>query len=102
MNKNFVHLKMCSPFLFKKIPQGKLLIYSPLVRFLLEYCVQFGASLLNKDMEKWDRVQRKAKVITGLENLTYEESLKNLGLFSLEKKKIEKDSIAVFKYRRSC
>ena len=72
-------------------------LYSALMRPQLDYCIQAWGPQDKKDLDLLEQVQMKAiKMIRGLEHLSYKDGLRELGLFSLEKRSLLEDFIAAF------
>jgi len=56
------------------------------VRSHLQYCVQLWSTQHGKDMDLLERVQKKdMKICRGMEHISWDDRLRQLGLFSLEK-----------------
>ena len=74
------------------------LIYSVMVRPLLEYCVQVWSPYKQKHIDLIEGVQRRAaRMVPGFKDLIYEQRLMKLGLMNLVERRARGDMIETYK-----
>ena len=74
-----------------------------MVRHHLEYSAQLRTPQFKKDTTKLEQIQRRTiRVIRRLETKSSEERLDKLSMSSLEKRRVNGDMIAFFKYLKDC
>ena len=84
-----------------RVREVMLPLCSVLVRPHLVYCVQMGSPQYRRDVDLLECVQRRAtKMIQGMEHLPCVDRLRELGLFSLEKRRLWEDLRAAFQHIR--
>ena len=75
-----------------------LTLYRNLVKPHLEYCVQFWSSQFRKDIDSTERVQcRVTPSIPDRARLSYEERLKEIGLYTQKRRRLRGGMIVMFK-----
>ena len=71
--------------------------YSVLMRPYLEYCIHMWSPQYRRDTELWERIHRRTtKMNHRTEHFSYEDRLRELGLFSPERRRLRDDLIAAF------
>ena len=69
-------------------------LYKAIVRQHLEYCIQAWRPYRKKDIDKLERIKRRAtKMIPELRDLSYESRLLQCGLTALETRRLRGDQI---------
>ena len=78
-------------------------LYKAIVRPHLDYCVQAWRPYRKKDIDKLERIQRRAtKIIPDVRDFNYESRLLQCGLTTLETRRLRGDQIVVFKIGNGC
>ena len=73
-------------------------LYKAIVKSYLEYCIEAWRPYRKKDIDKLERIQRRAtKIIPELRYLSYKSCLLQCGLATLETRRLREDQIEVFK-----
>ena len=74
-------------------------LYSALIRLHVEHCIQIWNPQYRRDVYLLEYIQKRTtKMIQGMEHLSSEDRLRELGLFSLEKRMFQGDLIAALQH----
>ena len=74
-------------------------LYKYLVRPHLKHSVQFWSPHLRRDIDKMEKIQRRAtKIIPEIRNDSYQQRIQDLDLISLAQRRLRGQLIKVFKY----
>ena len=88
VNRQFKHLDK----------KGFLIIYKGYIRPHLEYAIQAWSPYLKGDIDKLEKVQRRAtRLVSGYKRLPYDERLRRLGLTTLTQRRLRGDLIEAYK-----
>ena len=80
------HILGCIKSTVSRVREVILPFCSALVRLHLKYCIQTWSPPYRRDVDLFEHVQSRAtKMIQGMEHILYEDRLRELGLFSMEK-----------------
>ena len=83
----------------RKIKKLILPLHESLVRPHLEHAVQFWSSYLRRDIDKIEKIQRRAtKMIPEIRNHSYYQRIQDLDLISFVQRRLRGQLIEVFKY----
>ena len=74
------------------------MLYKSFVRPRLEYAIQAWFPYLKRDIDCLEKIQcRATKLVKGMKNLSYEQTLCNLGLLTLAARRLRGDLIETYK-----
>jgi hypothetical protein len=88
---------------FKKLkPKPFVNLYKTLVRPIVEYCTTVTNPVLKRDDINIEKVQRRAtKLVEGLQDMSYDDRLKELKLQSLSDRRVRADMLQTFRIIRN-